>query len=304
MLDMKELVPSKDVREYMEKQGCVLTDFEKATLVYNHSGMSHMEKRTALECILKETTDDGVRVQIQNRLTYDRQCLKKFYEKGKNEIYVLNVFSSETQEWTECGYYVSGEIAVASGKKIKERFSVYKTKVFTEEKEPEECFSKQIAALYFNAGGILCNYFSNEIPEIESEGNNDRMHFEHAYIDIPHPFKNGDLVKVLYNESLKDGICIVECCKEESDDENICKQRCMYCDYSDVSLRIATMSENAQFGHEHVPVPNIEYATVEDSDLRKSIVDCATDLLKGCGGLSDLQYACEAYREINKLQRL
>lgn len=299
MIDMKELIPSKDVRRYMEKQGCVLTDFEKAALIYNHSGMSHEKKVKALECILKETADDELRVQIQNRLIHDRQCLKKFYEREENDIYVLKVFCSEAQEWTECGCYVSGEIAVASGKKFRGRFSVYKTKALTEEKEPIECFARQVAALYFDAGGILCNYYSNEIPEIESEGSNERVHFEHACIDIPHPFKNGDLVKVLYNESLKDAICIIECCEEGMEDKENREQRCMYYDYSDVSLRIATLKENAQFGHEHVPVPDIEYASMNDSDLRKSIVDCAVDLLRGCGGLSDLQYACEEYRKIN-----
>ena len=44
MVEMKDLIPSKDVRWYLERQGRVLTDFEKATLVYNHSGMNHEEK--------------------------------------------------------------------------------------------------------------------------------------------------------------------------------------------------------------------------------------------------------------------
>lgn len=35
MIDIAEMIPSKDVREYMEKQERVLTDFEKAILVYN-----------------------------------------------------------------------------------------------------------------------------------------------------------------------------------------------------------------------------------------------------------------------------
>ena len=32
---MRELIPSKDVREYMEKKGKKLSDFERATLAYN-----------------------------------------------------------------------------------------------------------------------------------------------------------------------------------------------------------------------------------------------------------------------------
>lgn len=300
MLDTREIIPSKDVREYMKKQGRALTDFEKATLIYNHSSMNHEEKTKALESILKVTADEALRVQIQNRLTHDKQCLKKFYEREDDEIYVLNVFIAQEQEWTECGYYLSGELAVACGKKFKERFSVYKMKVITEEKEPEQCYSKQIAALYFTADGVMRNYYSNESIEIEMEDGDGRGRFEYAYIDISHPFKNGDVVKVIHNEPPEDKIGIVECCKE-LEEKDIHEQRCKYCDYGDVSLRVATMQADARFGHEHIPIVDIEYATLEEEDLRKPVFDCASDLLKGCGGLSDLQYVCEEYRRMNRL---
>lgn len=35
-----ELIPSKDVRASIEETGCVLTDFEKATLIYNQDRKS------------------------------------------------------------------------------------------------------------------------------------------------------------------------------------------------------------------------------------------------------------------------
>lgn len=35
MLDILELIPSKDVREYMKETGRVFTDFEKAAIIYN-----------------------------------------------------------------------------------------------------------------------------------------------------------------------------------------------------------------------------------------------------------------------------
>lgn len=301
MLDMKELIPSKDVWDYMQKSGRVLTDFEKATLIYNHSGMSHEEKVKALKCIQKMTTDDNLREQIQKRLTYDSQCLKKFFEKENDEIYVLKVFVTAEQEWTECGYYISGELAVASGKKFSERFSVYKTKLLTEEKEPDECYSKQIAALYFTANGAMHNYYSNEVTSTESEFESNRGNFENAYIDIPHPFKNGDLVKVRYNELKEGEIYIVECCPEKSEDENIQNQRYRFNDYGDVSLRVATMDADAKFGHKHVKIVDIEFATLKDDDPKKTVLECAADLVNGCGSLSDFQFACEEYCRKTKM---
>ena len=79
MVEMKDLIPSKDVRWYLERQGRVLTDFEKATLVYNHSGMDHEEKEKALVDILKMTEDFELQDQIRDRLTHDQFCIAKFY---------------------------------------------------------------------------------------------------------------------------------------------------------------------------------------------------------------------------------
>ena len=46
---MRELIPSKDVREYMEKKGKRLTDFEKATLAYNYPDTSIGERLEMLK---------------------------------------------------------------------------------------------------------------------------------------------------------------------------------------------------------------------------------------------------------------
>lgn len=211
--------------------GRVLTDFEKATLIYNHSGMNHEEKAKALECLQEVTEDKRLCAQIQKRLAYDKQCLKKFYERAKDEVYVLHVFITEELEWEECGCFVSGETAVACGKKFKERFLVHKINLITEEKEPKECYSKEIAALCFNAGSKLCSYYSDEVIEDEAIDEAACSRFEDAYIDIPHPFKNGDLIRVKYSESLKDEICIVECMCEEPEDEIVRGNRCRYYDY-------------------------------------------------------------------------
>ena len=114
------------MRCYLERQGRVLTDFEKATLVYNHSGMNHEEKEKALIDILKMTEDFELQDQIRDRLTRDQFSIAKFYESTEDEIYELSVFSAEDQEWSDCGSFLSGELAVCCGKKFKECFMVDK----------------------------------------------------------------------------------------------------------------------------------------------------------------------------------
>ena len=80
MIDYAELIPSKDVREHMEKKGRVLTDFEKATLIYNHSGMSYFKKAIQLKELMELTKDSNLKEEIQERISYDERCLNKFYE--------------------------------------------------------------------------------------------------------------------------------------------------------------------------------------------------------------------------------
>ena len=294
MVEMKDLIPSKDVRWYLERQGRVLTDFEKATLVYNHSGMNHEEKEKALVDILKMIKDFELQDQIRDRLTHDQFCIAKFYESTEDEIYELSVFSAEDQEWSDCGSFLSGELAVCCGKKFKECFMVDKIKLILEEKEPEECDSECIASLCFTADGKISSYYSNEIKGDSTLGDGSDNRFENAYIEIPHPFKNGDLVRILNGNPQEQNIGIVECLREPEEKHSRQQRYCHY-DYSDASLRIAIMSEDAKFGHEHVQITNIEFAALEEDDPRKQLLECAGSLVRGEGGLGDFQFLCNEY---------
>ena len=74
MIDYAELIPSKDVRAYMEKRGRVLTDFEKAALIYNHSEMSYSKKATQLKELMELTEDSNLKEEIAKQ-----DELKKYF---------------------------------------------------------------------------------------------------------------------------------------------------------------------------------------------------------------------------------
>ena len=65
---MRELIPSKDVREYMEKKGKRLTDFEKATLAYNYPDTSIGERLEMLKEIMDTAQDQKLAGQIRERI--------------------------------------------------------------------------------------------------------------------------------------------------------------------------------------------------------------------------------------------
>lgn len=287
-----ELIPSKTVREYMEEQGRVLTDYEKATLIYNHSGMDYEEKTECLKELSEKTEDTELKEQIQERIAYDERCRKRFYKKEDGEIYKLFVYSSCDDQYLNYGHFLCGALAVRSGKKFQEKFYIQKIKLFTEETERENCQEK--AARYFNADGTLRDYYSYEVSWSGQTEETDHERFENAYVEIPFPFQNGDFVRVKNHQELNGQICLVEGNQQTAEtSEN--KEWFCGMDYSDATIRVAYIYENAKFGHAHVNIADVEYAELNKEDSKNILLICAQSLLKGCGGLSDFQYACEEY---------
>ncbi len=294
MLDIAELIPSKDVREYMEEKGRAFTDYEEATLIYNHSGMSFSEKAVHLKELMDITTNEYLKEEIQERLSYDERCLSRFYENNGTCIYELRVCDTEAKEACGQGYYASARIAVACGKKFRENFSVHKVRPVTEEKEPEDCCSDCIATVCFDNQGQVQGYYSLEVEWTAGKSEFDRERFENAYIEIPHPFHNGDFVRAKNNDWLADEVCIVECSNDKVD-EGDTEQLYAYRDYGDDSLRVAYIYASARFGHEHVKIVDLEYATPDEADEKYGLLCCAQALMSGKGGLSDLQFLCDEY---------
>ena len=210
-ITIAELIPSKDVREYLLEKGRVFTDFEKATLIYNHSGMCYEEKLLKLKELMEITNDASLKKQIRERIEYDECFLR-----GKNKSYRASI---------------------------------------------DDC----------------------------------RGRFENAYVEIPHPFRNGDLVKVKYNSALEGETCIVECLRDATEKQITSEQQAVIYDYSDVSLRVAYIYDAARFGHEHVKITDVEFAIPDETNPKYSLLHCAKDLLSGKGGLSDLQFLCDEY---------
>lgn len=65
---------------------------------------------------------------------------------------------------------------------------------------------------------------------------------------------------------------------------------------------LAAMNSEAEFWHEHAKIADIEFATLEEDNLKKQVLECAADLVRGCGGLSDFQFACEEYCRKNAMK--
>lgn len=287
-----ELIPSKAVREYMEQQGRILTDFEKATLIYNHSGMDYAEKRERLKELLESTDNEELKEQIQERLEYDERCCKRFYENSEEEIYKLVVFLSEDKDYLNAGYFASGEWAVRCGIDFHEEFFyVEKIKMLMEDLDLEEVqlFPPSIATRYFKGDGRLEDYNSSEEPWTYGD-ELDKNRFENAYIEIPFPFQDGDFATIKNHRFLKDKICVVERSRDIRE-----YKHSKWGDYSDATMNAAYIYGNAEFGGASANLVDVDYAEVNGDEPEYKLLACAQLLLQGYAGLGDFQVACEGY---------
>lgn len=277
---MCELIPSKDVRNYMEKQGRKLTDFEKAVLIYHRTGISLEERLRLLEDLKNFTKDGELRKQVQERLDYERRCFELFFENRENMIYSLEILNED--DWEEYGYFITGELAVSCGKKFQRRFSVCKTELITEEKNTTECEIEVVSTLTFDNKGELSGCWSYEAKWCGEKGEEDKGRFENAYVELPYFFKTGDLVREV---GMSDIGIVMEAPKS------------MCPDYSDCSVLVEYVEEDGKFIHEHVPLIVLEYADSDSAGPKKEVLKSAQRLLRGKGSFQTLQKKCEELKK-------
>lgn len=294
-ITMRELIPSKDVREYMEKKGKKLTDFERATLAYNYPGLSIGGRLELLKEIMDTTQDQKLLGQIRERIAYHKKCVEKFYENKKGMMYVLETYDEDDWRPADWCYFASGELAYASGKKLGECFSIAKYRIFEKEIDMEEDGHYSVSNLHYDEKGDLWNCGSDEVAWEGELDEDDEERFEDAYVDLPYPFRTGDLVR----EVGSDEIGVVQ--SERTDEEyelfrtkaEKMRQEGYFNSYGDASIPIEYPDENGNFGHSHVLVANIEYAVPDENDPKREVLEYASLMLKKRCYIQEFQMVCE-----------
>lgn len=68
---MLELIVSKDYREYIERNKIELSEWDRATLIYNHINLAHDEKLNALTELHRNSKDLDLKEQLAERVARD-----------------------------------------------------------------------------------------------------------------------------------------------------------------------------------------------------------------------------------------
>ena len=114
----------------------------------------------------------------------------------------------------------------------------------------------------------------------------DPKRFENAFIPLPHPFKNGDLVSMMGYDGIKYGV--VEDSPERYEQFiNRVKRGELFADFSDASITVDFIDEDGDFQHSHISpifLEKVEWKSLPQSD-NKTLLRYAMDLAMGEGAL-------------------
>ena len=268
-MDMKKLnyIDSKYTRKMYEEIGFELTDFKKATLIWNKEGLLYEEKLLALSDLCKETKDMILKRQIKERLDYEEKIWRRFKERnGQEFVYVVRNCESEDV----CGIFLRYRTALMQAKMVAlekdtdtavekhlvvkgERIPfVRKSLMFNPNLFPgssdtiEKYDGSPVARLYVNKKGEIDSFWSDELPGEEKKVSEfGKTRFEYAFINVPYIHHKGMPVRNIVTGEY--GVLSTDKADWSLFLDKV--KNGMYVDYSDVVHTVYCLTEKGYWFH-------------------------------------------------------
>lgn len=190
--ELKILIPSETVRDYVVETGWIFTDREKAALLFRSNCMNDLPLEAYYLRLRDRTPDRELGAEITEYLECLGQSVQIFGENhGRNSIYVLKIQDDGESGWYQTGTFFDWETALAQGKKAKVPFQIEKYPVGDIDRDGA-CRHVLTADFYFDKDGEAVSFWSREI----SGHCDDNRHFTRIYFEVPNPFETGDIIKI------------------------------------------------------------------------------------------------------------
>lgn len=295
---MFEVVSSQWMKKYFEEIDFTFTDFQKATLIWNASGRLRQEILDALEELSKETRDEDLRIQINERLNYEEKAFKIFIH-NQLEKYVYVV---EDLEYENCGFFGDYDRALKYAKKYmqahKRKCRINKQLVIAADEDEivrnfcranpnlgfeteEYCLysGDAVASVVLNMSGEIERFISHELSEDEKIVDSYRVErFEFHFIKMPWPLHAGTSVR-----DIRDGSYYILGEGEEDWKRYLerIEEKNWYVDFSDIQVICYELTESGIWSHEHInPLYlEVEFPTYIEEDLKRQTLRCAMEAL-------------------------
>lgn len=212
MIDVVEMIPSKDMREVLRKQGRVFTDMETATLVHNLC-LPRKRRRELLEQISNETQDERLRAQISFSLKDEQQKEEWFRATTEGCVFGVREMDEECPTEAMDALFSTFELAFTYGLVMGNPFEIHKWRALQELPAKENWCPSTRGSMRFAANGTLESsslwatddddpmddrpLFAPWPVGTKEENWPNYQFFEDRWVDLPNPYDRGDLVRVL-----------------------------------------------------------------------------------------------------------
>ena len=273
MITIDDLIPSKYMQDILKKNNFVLTDFNRATIIWN-SDEPYNERIKKLKEIADNTEDMILKKQIEERLDYEEDAYNTF-AKNPDKKYVFVV---EDEQGYSCGFFFDFNMAYEYGKKYvkkweEKEFAITKYHIvdtkedltiksrsglnwnmFPEEKgvkTEEEYDGQNMGEINCLPDGTIKSIYSHEMSD-EREDLVDAYkteRFEHQFFKIP--FEGGAGITAV-RDVLSGEVGVLMVGTEEWN--NYLKRiddNHLYVDYSDIQVMVVFLTPKGVWSHEH-----------------------------------------------------
>lgn len=318
------LVPSRFVREYVQKTGWVFTDYQKAALLA-HSDFPLQKKYDLLQKLREDTRDGILREKIGEYLAEKEQSFRVFQQNDDHRfIYTLEVDDPDFEGGDPIpeGFFFDYALAISYGKRKKLPFTVEKHLIATEPElvckhtgywnpyvgMPEEDLIEEyereydgevVGRLRFTGSGEADDLWSEEEEPSDKRAYLQKLFapdaIENFFFEPPNPFERGDVVQLVGTEEY--GIVATSQAEWR---KFISHKRDCY-DFGDANLIVEFLTKDGSFSHSHVNPVFLELYRLNCSDWdtaspRDRLLETASLLMQGQGSLEALDRETDRFR--------
>lgn len=323
MIDVIDLVPSKDMQRALREDWRELTDFEKAVIVYNLD-MPYPKMRPVLEEIAEQTEDEILRKQIITQLAKDDGQIDRFKNNAEGFVFGVELIEEDIEEGYSDersieAYFADFRGAHDFGLSAKVSFIIKKCRIYPRYEEGvKHENSGDFMEMFFDSCGVMTKFYIYEPDQSDSESemvwgyeDPERLQFQNSFIELPNPFELGDIVRYVGDSSIgygRDlmGWGIVEVSQEDwyaSQEkllesarklrESFPEKKYWGADYYDVQILTEFATSDYLFVHEHINPLNLEKYEPELDETESNFLEVAQWAVLGkCG----LEYLSDIFR--------
>ena len=279
---MFEIIDSSYTRSKYEEIGLRLTDFQKATLIWNKPNTTRQERLCALRDLAEKTTDSVLKSQINERIAYEEKAMKAFAANRVGEpLYVV----LDGTYHCACGYFGKYHTALSYAQDyIKQekttcviekhqivngdaiplvRTSIrVNPNILTKKQEELVAYGGEASArLTLDKNAEVIELWSNELDENEDRKVDPffQKRFECHFLALPYVHREGLSVKYLPTGEYG----IVATTKDEWNRflDKVRKGLCV--DFFDTALTVYFLTEKGYWSHQHCNPIYLEVETPE-----------------------------------------